>query len=325
MTVGVIANPASGKDIRRLVAQGSVFNNREKVNIIRRVVRGIEALGGRRVLIMPDTSELGAQALEGLALRLEARILDLPVRGDAGDSTAAAARMAELGAGCIVVLGGDGTDRAVAKGCGDVPLLPISTGTNNVFSRVVEGTLAGLAAQCVAAGLVDLARVTRRAPRLAILIGGVLADAALVDVTRVADPFIGSRALWQPQRLREAVVAHADPAAVGLAAVGGCVAPSGTADGRALYVRFGPGGRRVLAPLAPGLVLPIAVREHRCLDVGETVALDREDGTLALDGERELEISADQAVGVQLRADGPRVVDTARCLDEAARRGVFER
>ena len=29
--VGIIANPASGKDIRRLVAHGSVFSNLEKV------------------------------------------------------------------------------------------------------------------------------------------------------------------------------------------------------------------------------------------------------------------------------------------------------
>src|SRR5690349_24031837 len=30
ITIGLIANPASGKDIRRLVAHGSVFDNEEK-------------------------------------------------------------------------------------------------------------------------------------------------------------------------------------------------------------------------------------------------------------------------------------------------------
>jgi hypothetical protein len=35
--VGIIANPASGRDIRRLVAHGSVFDNQEKIHIIRRV------------------------------------------------------------------------------------------------------------------------------------------------------------------------------------------------------------------------------------------------------------------------------------------------
>ena len=40
--VGIIANPASGKDIRRLVAHGSVFDNDEKANIVRRVLLGLE-------------------------------------------------------------------------------------------------------------------------------------------------------------------------------------------------------------------------------------------------------------------------------------------
>jgi predicted polyphosphate/ATP-dependent NAD kinase len=44
-TVGIIANPASGKDIRRLVAHGSVFNNLEKVNIVRRALLGLQAIG----------------------------------------------------------------------------------------------------------------------------------------------------------------------------------------------------------------------------------------------------------------------------------------
>ena len=38
--VGIIANPASGKDIRRLVAHGSTFDNNEKTNIVRRVLLG---------------------------------------------------------------------------------------------------------------------------------------------------------------------------------------------------------------------------------------------------------------------------------------------
>ena len=39
----------------------------------------------------------------------------------------------ELGVKCIITLGGDGTNRAVAKGCGDTPIIPVSSGTNNVF------------------------------------------------------------------------------------------------------------------------------------------------------------------------------------------------
>ena len=52
--VGIIANPASGKDIRRLVAYGTVFDNQEKVNIVRRILLALDALGVGRVLAMPD-------------------------------------------------------------------------------------------------------------------------------------------------------------------------------------------------------------------------------------------------------------------------------
>ncbi|GIT59723.1 MAG: hypothetical protein Ct9H300mP19_16710 [Dehalococcoidia bacterium] len=58
--------------------------------------------------------------------------------------------MVEQGVDCIVTLGGDGTNRVVAKGCLEVPLVPISTGTNNVFPPNTEGTLAGIAAGSVA-------------------------------------------------------------------------------------------------------------------------------------------------------------------------------
>ncbi|GIT02313.1 MAG: hypothetical protein CM1200mP27_09380 [Chloroflexota bacterium] len=43
--VGIIANPAASKDIRRLVAQGRVVPDWEKVNIVRRVMLGVQSGG----------------------------------------------------------------------------------------------------------------------------------------------------------------------------------------------------------------------------------------------------------------------------------------
>ncbi len=60
-TVGIIANPAAGKDIRRLVAQASVFDNTEKVNIVRRVLLGLEAVGVEQVIFMPDPLASGQE------------------------------------------------------------------------------------------------------------------------------------------------------------------------------------------------------------------------------------------------------------------------
>ena len=163
-TVGIIANPASGKDIRRLVAHGTTFDNDEKVNIVRRVLLGLEAVGVEHVWIMPDSFGIGQKALDRLQFGLDVSILPMPITFTQEDSTCAAALMAAEHVNCIVTLGGDGTNRAVAKTSRDVPLMPISTGTNNVFPTMIEGTIAGLAAGLVARGLADEA--VRRMPRL---------------------------------------------------------------------------------------------------------------------------------------------------------------
>jgi predicted polyphosphate/ATP-dependent NAD kinase len=71
-TVGIIANPASGRDIRRLVAHASVFDNLEKAHILRRIFLALDALGVQRVIYMPDYDGLGERALRGLNLSLKA-------------------------------------------------------------------------------------------------------------------------------------------------------------------------------------------------------------------------------------------------------------
>ena len=145
-TVGIIANPAAGKDIRRLVAHGRVVSNQEKANILRRVFAGIVSTGTDQILIMPDHSGLARPATADVEGEIEIDFVDMPTADHQGASTNAARAMVEQGVDCIVTLGGDGTNRVVAKGCREVPLVPISTGTNNVFPANTEGTLAGIAA-----------------------------------------------------------------------------------------------------------------------------------------------------------------------------------
>ena len=86
----------------------------------------------------------------------------------------------------------------MARGCGDTPLAAISTGTNNVFPQMVEGTLAGIAAGAVASGAVPVEFATRRSKRLDVLIDGELADIALVDAAVTTQIFVGARAVWDP-------------------------------------------------------------------------------------------------------------------------------
>ena len=65
---------------------------------------------------------------------------------DALDTISAARALRDKGCDVVITLGGDGTNRAFALGWRDAPLIPISTGTNNVFPVLCEATVAGAAA-----------------------------------------------------------------------------------------------------------------------------------------------------------------------------------
>ncbi len=75
----------------------------------------------------------------------------------------AAQELRDRHAQVVIVLGGDGTHRDVVKGWRDATLIAVSTGTNNVFPRAVEATLAGHAAGAVASARVDARHVSWRA------------------------------------------------------------------------------------------------------------------------------------------------------------------
>lgn len=322
--VGIVANPASGKDIRRLVARGSVFDNNEKINILQRVLLALDALGVDQVSIMPDYFALGEQALNGIKLSIDASILKMRMLGDENDSTEAARRFKEMGVGSIIVLGGDGTNRVVAKGCDTIPLVSISTGTNNVFSSMIEGTVAGLAAGLVARRMIEVDQVTYPAKRLDIYVDQVWVDMALVDVAACSDLWIGTRAIWDPSHVQEIVLTQARPGSIGMCSVGVCLQPVDTHDGQGLYLAIGEGETSVMAPIAPGLITRIDIREHRLLNVDDEVTLNPEAHTIALDGERAIEVHRKQTVSVRLTNNGPRVVEIQRCMAEAAKAGVFQ-
>lgn len=321
--VGIIANPAAGKDIRRLVAQGRFVTNQEKVNILRRVLAGIESVGVRRVVFMPDMDGLGHGSLDGSAEGLSVEFVDVLVTNKEADSTRAAEAMRDHGVGCIVTLGGDGTNRAVAKGAGDIPIIPISTGTNNVFPQMMEGTVAGIAAGVVASGAVDRDVVTRRSTVLEVSIEGEVRDIALVDVAVSTHQFIGARALWDIDTISELFLARTDADAIGLSAIGARLRQSDGSERSAVHVTIGTGGETVNAPIAPGVVTTVPVSAWSVVEVGEAVEIAMRPCTIALDGERALRVGAEESAHVTLRDNGPLVVDVERAIREATRLGVF--
>jgi predicted polyphosphate/ATP-dependent NAD kinase len=314
--VGLIVNPAAGRDIRRLVGLASVIPHHEKAAIVRRVLRGLEAAEVDTVLYLPDGVGIVAAALDGM--RRTVRLEPLPVlpRACAADSTEAARLLSARGVGAVVTIGGDGTNRAVAAGCSDIPLLAISTGTNNVFPTMVEGTVAGLAAGLVATGAVAAGAVSRRSKRVAVRTSAV-DDFALVDAAACRDAFRGAAAVWDVARVRALVLARAEPWAVGLSSIGGRIHPVAAEDPGGLYLELGGrSGRAVHAVLAPGLTADVVVSEYRLLHHGEEVTLDASGGTIALDGERELLVDGPATASVT--RSGPLVIDVRRALTAAS-------
>ncbi len=328
-SVGIIANPAAGKDIRRLVAFGTQVDNHEKVDIVRRVLLGLDAMRVERVWLMPDTFHIGLRALDGLRgrLNLQASLLDMRAEGTAEDSQLAAHLMAQEGVACIITLGGDGTNRAVAKGCARVPLVPISTGTNNVFPRMLEGTTAGLAAGVAAingAGLGNFSLPTRK---LLVKKDGETIDVALIDVVVTEDLFIGTKAIWEASHIKEVFTSRGKPSSVGLSSIIGCFRPLDPEQPEGMHLVLGgedEGGQRVLAPIAPGLIKSVSIRRHHPLRIGEAVEISHYPSTLALDGEREIYAAPGQHFAVELSPDGPFILDHERILEYAAVKGLFQ-
>ena len=328
--VGIIANPASGKDVRRLVSHAIAVGNQQKVNVVRRILLALHACGIERVEIMPDVYGIGERALHALHAQPDVRamvsILDMVVENTAEDSMRAAAYLRQAGAGCIISLGGDGTARLVARACGQVPLLPISTGTNNVVPVFVEGTVAGLAAAYVAQQPeAERHQLCHRHKRLLVDVNGQETDIALVDVALIATQFVGARAVWEPGLVRQVFVTRAQPTQIGLSAVIGVLEPVAPDQPWGASVLLDGRGRQVLAPIAPGAMARLGVERITRLEPGQACpVLSERPAVLALDGEREIELTAAHQAQIRLDLDGPWIVDVEHTLAQAVAARAFE-
>ena len=323
-TVGFIANPHAGKDIRRLVAHASPTSDVAKMGIMRRAALGAVAGGATRLVVAPDGHRLAERAVDDLGVEVRVDLLDEPVTGTSDDTIAMAGRMAKEDAGAVIVLGGDGTSRDVAKGWLDVTLMPVSTGTNNVFPRLVEGTVAGLAAGLVASGAVPRAHATYQADVIHVSFDdGSDDELALVDVALVDGHFIGARAVWDMRELREVVACIAEPSNVGLSALAAQLHPVHRHEPGGVHVRLGQ-GRSVTAALAPGMFVAAGVQSSRLLADGESVQFTGP-GVMAFDGERDRVLASGVTATLTIRRDGPHVIEVDRTLTAAARAHHFER
>jgi predicted polyphosphate/ATP-dependent NAD kinase len=328
-TIGILANPASGKDIRRLVAPASVFDNQEKQAIIKRALAGIvSSYRGReprelKIAYLNDGHGIVRTALEEvLSCRDRARMTSVVAEtnyASAQDTCLAASALHGIPASVVITLGGDGTNRAFTLGWRNPTLIAISTGTNNVFPVLTEATIAGAAAGLIASGAVRSEEVTSQQKIIEVDIEGEQGDLALIDAVLVRDRFVGARALLSPENFVTAVLTMSDPAAIGITAIGGLIHPIAREKDFGLHIEFGP-GLTVTAPIAPGHYQQVSVLTHRELPLSDAVHLTGP-GVLAFDGERERVIKPGQKVTCSITRTGPHLVDIPATLKLAAERG----
>ncbi|KMZ11719.1 Acetoin catabolism protein X [Candidatus Burkholderia humilis] len=274
--VGIIANPVSARDIRRVIANANSLQLADRVNIVLRLLSSLAACGVDRVLMMPDREGLKVMLQRHLARKhgadaalAKVDFLDMSVTARVDDTFRFAHMMREAGVDALIVLGGDGTHRAVVRECGDVPLAGLSTGTNNAYPEMREPTISGIAAGLYASGRISPQHVLASNKRLDVeirdTVGNVRHDIALVDAVISHEHFVGARALWKIDTLAAVYVSYADPQAIGMSAIAGLLEPLGRHEAGGLAVELaqpGEGEFELCAPIAPGLMeaVPIARR-----------------------------------------------------------------
>lgn len=338
--LGVVANPVSARDIRRIVANAGNLQITDRVNIVLRMLQAARAAGVGRALLMPDRGGIRA-LLERHIKRGDDSLpridwLDFEPSSTVEDSFTAARMLREAGARAIVVLGGDGTHRAVVRElwqqAGAPPIAGLSTGTNNAFPELREPTITGLAAGLFAAGRIPAAQALQPNKLLEVLIepadgGPTRRDIAIVDAIITHDRSVGARALWKTGSLAAAYLAFAEPEAIGLSSIGGLLQPVSRRERGGLAVELAsealPAQLTLHAPIAPGLVLPVPIASWQRMAADQPLQVQQQAGTVALDGERELAFETCDRVSVTLREHAFFTVDVARCMAAAAQLGLM--
>ncbi len=322
--VGILVNPSSGRDVRRLAARAQQQTLESKRNQVARIAVGVAAAGARHVVVMQDPMRASTAALEHIGVDLDVEVLDVGATLKPADTAEAARRMRALGCGAVVVLGGDGTNRVVTGEWPDAPLVPLSTGTNNVFPVLAEATMAGAAAGLVATGRVPLVEAARQA-KIVHLETARSRTHALIDAVRLEGDRVGNLMPFDPPHLRDVVLTRAEPAAVGMSPIGGLLEPCSFDDDFGVHVRctnHDGGGRPLLAPISPGLYQTVHVAEVRRIELGETVEIEGP-GVIAFDGDREITLEPGEAASAEVRRDGPWVIQVDKALRHAARHGLY--
>jgi hypothetical protein len=350
-SVGILVNPMSGRDVRRLAAHASNMTHETKRDIVARIAAGADGFGATELLVSRDPFRIAVEALEQMSLSARLNVIDRPVTNTALDTERTVGEFIEAGCSVIVSLGGDGTNRAIVRALLEarrllearplradrapaVKLIPLSTGTNNVFPAMEEPTIAGMVAALAAQGVLEGSDAQRRVKVLHV--SGERAsekahpvpDVGLIDAALLRRDHVGNLMPFDPARIDRILLTRAEPKAVGTSPIGGLIEPVDEADECGLLVDLVPvaeareGDRVFAAPVSPGLLRTVAVRSVTRIPFEVAVPMPGP-GVLALDGDRDHKLLEGHALRVEIRRDGPEVIDLGRAMRWAVAQGMI--
>jgi len=309
--VGLIVNPFSGTDLRRINGITSFFDNYQKVYITASILNGLQFSGIDEVLALPDyyrIAETASEEVKGIKNKLS--FINMKITNTSSDTSEAVRSMVSEGVCSIVILGGDGTVNVASTQSGNVPLVPVSTGTNNVIPFRVDGTVAGL----VAGFASEINEAVVKMKRIEVFIESELRGYALVEAGLTTHDFIGAKALLSVKNVKGIFVTMTKPGNIGLASVAGLHGSIGYDDDMGIFYRLGTSGFERAIITMPGLIEWVKVTEEIEIGIGKEVKCESAK-MVEIDGEREIPVYNEEVV-LRLTRNGPFIIDLIKALKE---------
>ncbi|MBA58954.1 MAG: hypothetical protein CMQ40_07250 [Gammaproteobacteria bacterium] len=322
-SLGIIVNPFAGRDVRRIAAKASLSEHHEKSQQVTRLVLGALSVGVQQIFVGDDPFRIGEKATKNLPERNMVEMLDYKFSHSAKDTVRIAEKMWEKGCKIFLVLGGDGTCRIVAKYFPDSTLLPLSTGTNNVFPYRIEASVAGMAAGFIATGKIEKNSCQRC--KLVHMENNRLSEIALVDAVLLKGDSLGNLLPIIPENICQIFLARSDPAAVGISPIGGASIPAGHEDNFGVLIRCDKNSEnRIKVAVSPGLHRSISIKTSEKIELGK-VSIIRGPGILACDGDRVYKLGQEEMISSTIRRDGPRIIEPEKTMSLASRLNLFNK
>ncbi len=328
--VAICVNPMSGRDVRRLAARASNMTHEAKRDMVARVAAGADVAGATDIYVTREPFRIASMALAHMELNARLHVLEHPICNDARDTQAAIQAFLACGCETIVSLGGDGTNRALVRtlleaDASETYLLPLSTGTNNVFPILAEPTIVGMVAGYQASGRLTEASLKKRVKVLHVTTDGSATrpkgDIGLIDATLLRRDHVGNLLPFDADRIERLLLTRAEPNAIGMSPIGGLIEVIDEHADMGLLVELG-GEAEFLVPISPGLFQSVGVKSTSRIPFDVPVEFAGP-GVLALDGDRDHKLEAGETVTVRIRRDGPWTIDIDQAMRWLVAQGII--